>query len=166
MLGETGREPSRKNDTWRCQQRFQSDPLDPQEVIELPKAYRAGIQSRKLNWQEIQAELRAMLKLPTPVSINEACRRLGVGRKHLYLRANAEARAITDRHTRYRSHVRKQREDDFMMRIGEVLDDRLAEGFKGLSARDIWERLDEESCSVGSVFGLIRQVMMQRLSAD
>lgn len=140
-------------------------PLDPQAVIELPKAYRAGIRSRELDWLGIQAQLRAMLRLPTPISINEACERVGVGRKHLYLRANAEARAITDRHSRYRARVRKQREDDLVVRIGEVLDAKVAEGFAGLSARDIWERLGEEARSVESVFGLIRQVMDQRHEA-
>lgn len=138
-------------------------PLDPQVVIELPKAYRAGIRSRELDWLGIQAQLRAMLRLPTPISINEACKRVGVGRKHLYLRANVEARAITDRHSRYRARVRKQREDAFVARISEVLDTKVAVGFAGLSARDIWERLDEDARSVENVFGLIRQVMETRL---
>ncbi|KDC57254.1 TniQ family protein [Bordetella bronchiseptica] len=141
-------------------------PLDPQAAIELPKAYRAGIRSRELDWLEIQAQLRAMLKLPTPISINEACERVGVGRKHLYLKANAEARTITDRHSQYRARVRKQREDALVVRIGEVLDAKVAEGFAGLSARDVWERLDEEARSVESVFGLIRQVMETRLGMN
>ncbi len=51
---------------------------------------------------------------------------MGVGRKHLYLRANAEARAITEQ-----PQFGKQREDELTVRIGEVLDAKLAEGFQG-----------------------------------
>lgn len=50
-------------------------------------------------------------------------------------------------------------------RIGEVLDDRLAQGLEGLSARDVWDKLDDESRFVESVFSFIQQVMAQRRAA-
>lgn len=140
-------------------------PLSRQKTLDLPKAYRAGIRSRVLDWPDIRRQLREMLQLSTPVSINEAGRMVGVGRKHLYLRANAQARAITARHTQYRAQIRKQREEQLVARIGEVLDDRLAQGFDGVSARNIWDKLDVESWSVESVFALIQQAIAQRRAA-
>lgn len=134
----------------------------PQMTIPLATSPRAGIISRDLDWDAIRADLRALLVLPTPISINEACERVGIGRKHAYLRANREARAITDRYSRYRATVRQQREAKLQAQIGEILDERLAEGYEGMSARDIWSRLDNEAQSVSGIFGHINQVLSRK----
>ena len=134
----------------------------PQMVIPLEASPRAGIKSRELDWATIRANLLALLALPAPISINEACERVGVGRKHLYLRANMEARAIADRHSRYRASLRQERETDLQVQIGEILAERLADGYEGMSARDIWTRLDSEARSVSGIFGQINQVLTSK----
>lgn len=116
-----------------------------QLVIPLPESPRAGIRSRELDWDAIRASLRALLALPSPISINEACERVGVGRKHVYLRANTEARRIASRHSRYRTAVKQQRDERLQAQIAGILDERLAAGYDGMSARDIWARLDTEA---------------------
>lgn len=138
-------------------------PEPPKQLtFAMPPSPRAGITSRELDWDRIIADLQALLVLPVPISINEACERVGVGRKHLYLRANTLARAIADRHSRYRASLREQREADFQVKIGEMLDARRADGYDGVSARDVWESLGTEAQSVSGVFGLIRQVSGQK----
>ncbi|RJG05364.1 TetR family transcriptional regulator [Noviherbaspirillum cavernae] len=134
----------------------------PQFEMPLSESPRAGIRSRELDWDEIRTSLMKMLELPVPISINEACERVGVGRKHLYLRVNAEARAIADRYSRYRSEVRLQKEVRLREQIGEILDARLAAGYEGMSARDVWSQLDEQARSVESVFRHISVVMAER----
>lgn len=131
----------------------------PQMSIPLATSPRTGIKSRMLDWTAICSELQAILALPVPISINEACERVGVGRKHLYLRANAEARAIADRHSRYRTTVRLQRETELRERISKILDERLTAGYEGMSARDIWAQLDTEAQSVSGIFGHISLVL-------
>ena len=133
-----------------------------QMVIPLPESPRAGIRSRELDWEAIRASLRAMLALPSPISINEACERVGVGRKHVYLRANTEARAIASRHSRYRTAVMLQRDERLRTQIGGILDERLAAGYDGISARDIWASLDTEAQSVSGIFSHINRVMTSR----
>ncbi len=130
--------------------------------IALPESPRAGIQSRELDWEEIRASLRSMLELPTPLSINEAGKRVGIGRKHLYLRANAEARAIADRHRRYRAASKQQHVDELRAKIEMLLDERLEAGYEGISARDIWARLDTEAQSVNGIFHHINLVISSR----
>lgn len=135
-------------------------PQEPlQMAIPLAPSPRAGIRSRELDWERIRADLQAILELPIPISINEASERVGVGRKHLYLRMNTLARAIADRHSRYRTVLRQRREAEFQARIGEMLDNRRAAGLDGMSARDVWETLDEESQAISGVFGHINQVI-------
>lgn len=138
-------------------------PLVPVQMpIELPESPRAGIKSRELDWDDIRAQLRAMLQEPQPVSVNEASERVGVDRKNLYLRANAEARAIADRYLRHRAARGEQRQTRLQSQIAEVLDERLAAGYEGMSARDIWHRLDTEAQSVPGIFRHITAVMDSR----
>lgn len=140
-------------------------PLVPVQMsIELPESPRAGIKSRELDWVDIRAQLRAMLDEPQPVSVNEASERVGVDRKNLYLQANAEARAIADRYLRHRAARGEQRQTRLQSQIGEVLDERLAAGYEGMSARDIWHRLDTEAQSVPSIFRHIATIMDSRRS--
>lgn len=143
-------------DDWRAPEEA------PQMTIPLATSPRAGITSRELDWEAIRAKLQAMLALPVPISINEACERVGIGRKHAYLRANAKARAIADRHSRYRTSVRLEREADLKVRIGEILEERLAAGYEGMSAREIWARLGSEAQSISGIFGHINQVLASK----
>lgn len=138
-------------------------PLTPVQMsIELPESPRAGIKSRELDWDSIRAQLQTLLQEPEPVSVHEASERLGVDRKNLYLRANIETRALADRYQRHRASVGEQRQARLQAQIGDVLDERLAAGYEGMSARDIWNRLDTEAQSVPGIFRHISQVIDSR----
>lgn len=126
--------------------------------IPLPEAPRKGIPSRQLDWESIRAELREILKLPDPITLGEACQRVGVEYKQLYLRANKEAREIADRYRRHRMAVKARREVALHDQLGEILNERLMAGYEGMSARDVRNRIDEELKSVRNSFELIRQV--------
>lgn len=140
-------------------------PLVPVQLpMELPESPRAGIKSRELDWDNIRTQLRAMLNEPEAVSVHQASERLGVDRKNLYLRANTEARALADRYLRHRSSLGEQRQARLHAQIEGVLDERLEAGFDGMSARDIWNRLDTEAQSVSSIFRHISAVVDSRRS--
>ena len=128
-----------------------------QMALGLGRSPRAGIPSKKLDWDEIRRDLRAMLELPVPISINDAAVRVGVGRKHLYLNANTEARAIAHRHSEYRTSTRTAREAAFQGKVGVLLAERLAAGYGGISARDVREQLAGEANGASNVFGHINQ---------
>lgn len=138
-------------------------PLTPiQMSIELPESPRAGIKSRELDWDSIRVQLQVMLKEPEPVSVHEASERVGVDRKNLYLRANLETRVLADRYLRHRTSVGEQRQARLQAQIGDILDERLAAGYEGMSARDIWNQLDTEAQSVPGIFRHISQVVGSR----
>lgn len=140
-------------------------PLVPMQLpIELSESPRAGIKSRELDWENIRAQLRAMLEEPEAVSVSQASERLGVDRKNLYLSANTEARALADRHVRHRAAIGDQRQARLHAQIAEVFDERMEAGYEGLSARDIWNRLDTEAQAVSSIFRHIGAVMASRRS--
>lgn len=43
---------------------------------------------RDIDWHEVHRQLQAFLKLPTPISVHEAARRLHMGSSQLYLNVN------------------------------------------------------------------------------
>ncbi|MFC3627788.1 TniQ family protein [Vogesella amnigena] len=63
---------------------------------------------RVLDWDVIKTELRSFMLLPVPISVAEAGRRLNIDDRHLYLRANQEARALGERWKRYLSMQKRQ----------------------------------------------------------
>lgn len=120
--------------------------------MDLPESPRAGIKSRELDWDDIRAQLRAMLEEPEAVSVYKASERLGVDRKSLYLRANTETRALAERYGEHRTALGERGKTRLQAQIKQILDERLAGGYEGVSARDIWNQLDAESKSVSSIF--------------
>lgn len=110
--------------------------------IELPESPQAGIKSRELDWENIQAQLLAMLDEPEAVSVNQTSERLGVDRKSLNFCTNTETRALADRCVRHRAAVGDQGQARLHAQIAEVLDERMAAGCEGMSARDIWNQPD------------------------
>ena len=63
---------------------------------------------------------------------------------------------------RHRASIGEQRQARLQAQIGDVLDERLAAGYEGMSARDIWNRLDTEGQSVPGIFRHISQVIGSR----
>lgn len=131
----------------------------PQMSLALPQSARKGIPSRVLDWDEITAQLRAILKEETPIPLIEACRRIDVDIKLLYLRVNKEARALSERYRQYELQMKEMRENELRKKVEEVLSERLAQGCEGMSARDIREQVaGTELANVRNTFALIKQV--------
>jgi len=61
---------------------------------------------REHDWSAMRKELEGYLKLPDPISVAEAGRRLGVDDRHLYLRANDLARSLGER---WKQHMLRQK---------------------------------------------------------
>lgn len=133
-----------------------------QLLLALPESPRAGIRSRELDWDAIRGSLQVMIAAPEPVALHDACARLGVSRKQLYLRANTEARVIADRYRRHQSSLTQKREERLHAQIGELLDERLAAGYEGMSARELWSLGNTDVQSLPSVFKHIRTVRNSR----
>lgn len=120
----------------------------PTKPVQLPIPFaaspRKGIQSRKLDWEGIRHQLRSMLDENTPITLIEACKRVGVEYKLLYLRANVEARAITDRHRRFQAASREDKEVRLQEQVVKLIQGRQEAGYEGISAREVWQHLDDE----------------------
>jgi predicted site-specific integrase-resolvase len=99
-----------------------------------------------------------MLDFPEPITLGEACQRVGVEYKQLYQRANQEARMIADRYRRHREAIRADREGAVREKIMEILDERLDAGYEGVSARDLRATLDNALSGVRNSFSLIREI--------
>lgn len=124
-------------------------PTEPVQLsMQLSASPRRGIQSRQLNWDVIRQQLRAMLEEETPITLAEACQRTGLDHKLLYLRANTEARAIADRYRRHQATSRKVKEAGLQVQVGKLIQERLSEGYEGISAREVWQQLDPDLKSV------------------
>ncbi|WP_263769199.1 hypothetical protein [Propionivibrio soli] len=124
-------------------------PVEPvQLTLPLLTSPRKGIRSRELDWDAIREQLRTLLAEETPITLVEACRRTGVEHKLLYLRANAETRALVDRSRRYQEALRQGKVGRLQEQVGQLVQERLEEGYEGISAREIWARLDDELKSV------------------
>jgi hypothetical protein len=131
----------------------------PQLALALPQSARKGISSRVLDWNDITAQLRSILEEEIPIPLVEACARVDVDIKLLYLRANMEARAISDRYRQYELQKKAIRENELRRKLEEVLSQRLAEGYEGLSARDVQEHLaGTEMGNVRNTFAIIKQI--------
>ncbi|GAO37449.1 hypothetical protein SCT_2878 [Sulfuricella sp. T08] len=79
--------------------------------------------------------------------------------KSVYLRANPEARAIAARYRQYEVQKKALQETGLRRILEDVLSQRLAQGYEGLSARDIREHLaGTEMGNVRNTFVLIKQV--------
>ena len=135
----------------------------PSEPVQMPMPFtsspRKGIKSRQLDWNAIRGQLEAFLEEPEPITLGEACQRVGVEYKHLYLQATTEARAIADRFRRHQASTRQERAARLSDRVSEVLHERQSAGYKGLSARDVLPLLDGEMKVLRNIYHRIGAVV-------
>ena len=135
-------------------------PVQPLQLqIPILCSPRKGIKGRRIDWDEIRPTLRAILEEAVPITLAEACDRVGVEYKQLYQRANQEARAIADRYQRHQALNRYTREERLREQVSELLQERLEEGYQGMSARDVLPRVDAELKAVRNIYGLISEVV-------
>jgi hypothetical protein len=135
-------------------------PTEPvQLAMPLSTSPRKGIKSRELDWDGIRQQLQQMLTEETPITLAEACLRTGVEHKLLYLRANKEARAIADRYRRHQASCRDEKESRLQAQVGELIQERFEAGYEGVSARDVWQRLDTDLKSVRHGYRQVAKAM-------
>ena len=135
-------------------------PTEPvQLAMPLSTSPRKGIKSRELDWDGIRQQLQQMLTEETPITLAEACLRIGVEHKLLYLRANQEARAIADRYRRHQASCRNERASRLQTQVGELIQERFEAGYEGVSARDVWQRLDTDLKSVRHSYRQVAKAM-------
>jgi hypothetical protein len=135
-------------------------PIDPPQFsLGLSQSGRKGISSRTLDWVEIDKQLQSILTEDIPITLSETCQRLGIDHKLLYLRANQKARAISARYREYEIHEKERRELLIKNKLSGVLKQRLADGYDGISARDVQNLLaGTELANNRSLFALIKEV--------
>ena len=126
--------------------------LPPIEPVQLSIPWltspRKGIVAREFDWDAIRLELQGFLHAEPPISLTQACQRIGVEHKQLYLRANTEARAIADRYRRHQAAMREDKTKQLHAHVAELVQERLDAGYEGVSARDVWQSLPTELKSV------------------
>ncbi|TCJ13922.1 TetR family transcriptional regulator [Parasulfuritortus cantonensis] len=106
-------------------------PNTPDAQIALPfdlsrKAAKAA--PRQLDWDAIKRELETMLKLPEPISVAEAGRRLDIDDRHLYLRANALARALGEKWKRFQDSQKAIHRDALRTHLQDALPELMEAG--------------------------------------
>lgn len=85
-------------------------------------------QARHHDWDALRNELQAMLRAPEPISVAEAGRRLGVDDRHLYLRANEQARALGARWKQYQASCKDRKRAELKAQLVEVYPAMLEQG--------------------------------------
>ena len=135
-------------------------PIEPVQLsMPLLTSPRKGIVARELDWEAIRQQLHEILRADTPITLTEACQRLGVEHKQLYLRANTEARAIADRYRRHKAAMRDAKEVLLQAEVRELVQERLDAGYEGISARDVWQQLPSDLKSVRHSYRQISRAM-------
>lgn len=95
---------------------------------------------RALDWDAIKKELLGFMSLPVPISVAEAGRRLGIDDRHLYLRANQEARALGERWKRHQSLQKRRALAETRPHLIAACRDIAMEG-KAVSLREVESRV-------------------------
>lgn len=132
-------------------------PFEPiQLALLFPESSKRG-RPRELDWEAIKADLTTMSRLPTPISVSEAARRLDIDPRMLYLQANKEARILGERWTQYM----QRRGEESLSKARPVIEaacrEILDEG-KAISLREVEARVPKEIMgSIRKVFDLIAE---------
>lgn len=113
---------------------------------------------RKLDWEDIEAQLQAFLALPAPISVLEAARRLDVEARQLYLRANRTTRQLGKRWKTYLC----RRQERTVVKAWPYLEaacvDIWAEG-KAVTRREITARVPSDILSpVAHLLNVLKEV--------
>ncbi len=115
------------------------------------------------DWDAIRAELVSMSKLPAPISLLEAARRLDLDVRLLYLNANKEARILSSRWKEYIQRRGNQTRENAKEAIKAACQDVLAEG-KAINLREIEAKVPREILnSVDGVIDLLQQIKAEIL---
>ncbi|QSI78552.1 TniQ family protein [Niveibacterium microcysteis] len=113
---------------------------------------------RHLDWNEIRMRLTEFAHSPNPISVSEAGRCLEVDARHLYLRANREARVLGERwkaHLRMNAEARQAHARPYVEAACRAV---LDEG-RAISLRELETRVPKPIlASVDSLFDMVDEV--------
>lgn len=113
---------------------------------------------REHDWAVIRYELEKLLKLPEPISVAEAGRRLGIDDRHLYLRANDLARALGERWKNYLAGRKAENRAAAKAFLEEALSVAVEAG-RPFNLAEVRQLVPAPVlASVEGMFGLIREV--------
>jgi hypothetical protein len=120
--------------------------------------------ARQLDWPDIERQLEIMLKLPEPISVLEAARRLDVEARQLYLRANRVTRELGARWMAFARTRRDLRLAVTRPHLEAVARDVLAEG-KSLNRREVAKHLPSDMLSgIPQLDTVLKNVQQQVLA--
>lgn len=113
---------------------------------------------RQHDWAAIRHELEKFLKLPQPISVAEAGRRLGIDDRHLYLKANDLARALGERWKHYLASRKAENRAVAKGHLREALPV-IIEAGRPFNLAEVRQLVPASVlASVEGMFGLIREV--------
>lgn len=113
---------------------------------------------REHDWSAIRSALAELLQRPEPISVAEACRRLEVDERRVYLQANTLARAVAARWKQHQAGVKGARQSEVKGHLREAYRVLRREG-RPFNLTEIRQVADPGVLgSVEGVFELIREV--------
>jgi len=117
---------------------------------------------REHDWTAIREKLAGMLKQPESISVAEACRRLGVDERRLYLQANHQARAVAARWKQYQASVKHSKKSEAKSHLRTTYEILQREG-RPFNLSEVRQVADPKVLgTINSVFGLIREIRDER----
>lgn len=118
---------------------------------------------RQHDWPAFRHELEKFLKLPEPISVAEASRRLGVDDRLLYLRANDLARALGERWKDYLAERKATHQEQAKSYLREALPKIVGNG-RPFNFAEVRQTVPPPVLSSAEgMFGLIREVREQMM---
>jgi len=110
------------------------------------------------DWPAMRKTLEGFLKLPEPISVAEAGRRLGVDDRHLYLRANDLARALGERWKQHKAGCKTAHREVAKAHLRTVYQE-LVQAGRPFNLTEVRQVIPAPVLSaVEGMFGLIQEV--------
>jgi len=125
---------------------WQPPALDEQLAFEFLSNQTPRNAPRTIDWTSIEEKLVTFLLLPTPISVLEAARRLGMEARQLYLRANKTTRQIGERWKDYLKRKQEAKVVEARPYLEKACLEIWGEG-KTVTRREILKRVPEEILS-------------------
>lgn len=120
--------------------------------------------ARKLDWEDIEMRLRAILDQPVAVPVLEAAKLLGVEARQLYLHCNRTTRLLGVRWKKEVDGRRQRHVNSAMPHLERVGRDLLEEG-RAVTRREVAARLPQKLLApVPQLYGVLRDLQTRLLS--
>ncbi|REG51069.1 TniQ protein [Paraburkholderia sp. BL6669N2] len=113
---------------------------------------------RRHDWKQIRAEMAALNKLSVAVSLTEAARKLNIGPRLLYRRANEEARILSKRWNEHQRHSAEQNRKKTSELIERLYPEIVAHG-RAVNLRELMAHVPKDSAvKLRDVYHLLKEI--------